>query len=51
MLIAKHYPHHGAVAFRHCGKALWSIFKFLGVEDVAFNQPKSMLYKDENPFA
>ena len=51
VLIAKHYPHHGAVAFRHCGKALWSIFKFLGVEDVAFNQPKSMLYKDENPFA
>ncbi len=51
VLIAKHYPHHGAVAFAHCGKALWSIFKFLGVEDVAFNQPKSMLYKTENPFA
>ena len=51
VLIAKHYPHHGAVAFAHCGKALWSIFKFLGIEDVAFNQPKSMLYKDENPFA
>ena len=51
VLIAKRYPHHGAVAFSHCGKALWSIFKFLGVEDVAFNQPKSMLYKDENPFA
>ena len=51
VLIAKHYPHHGAVAFAHCGKALWSIFQFLGIEDVAFNQPKSMLYKDENPFA
>jgi L-fucose isomerase-like protein len=51
VLIAKHYPHHGAVAFQHCGKALFSVFKFLGVEDVAFNQPKGMLYKDENPFA
>ena len=51
VLVAKHYPHHGAVAFAHCGKALWSIFQFLGVEDIAFNQPKSMLYKTENPFA
>ena len=24
-------------------------FKFLGVEDIAFNQPKGMMYKGENP--
>ena len=51
VLIAKQYPHHGAVAFGHFGKALWSIFQYLGVQDIAFNQPKAMLYPDENPFA
>lgn len=51
VLISKHYPHHGAVAFGHAGKALYTIFDYLGVKDIAFNQPKGMLYKDENPFA
>ena len=51
VLISKHYPHHGAVAFGHVGKALYSIFNYLGVEDIAFNQPKGMLYHDENPYA
>lgn len=51
VLVAKHYPHHGAVAFGHVGKALYTIFDYLGVPDIAFNQPKGMLYKTENPFA
>ena len=51
VLISKHYPHHGAVAFGHVGKALYTIFDYLGVPDIAFNQPKGMLYPDENPFA
>ena len=51
VLVAKHYPHHGAVAFGHYGKQLFEVFKFLGVEDIAFNQPKGMMYKGENPFA
>ena len=51
VLVAKHYPHHGGVAFGHVGKALFAAMKLLGVQDVAFNQPKGMLYKDENPFA
>lgn len=50
VLIAKRYPHHGAVAFGHAGKALYTLFDYLGIEDIAFNQPSSMLYKDENPF-
>ncbi len=50
VLVAKRYPHHGAVAFGHFGKALYTLFDYLGVEDIAFNQPKSMLYKNENPF-
>ena len=51
VLIAKRYPHHGAVAFGHVGKALYTIFDYLGIPDVAFNQPKGMLYNTENPFA
>ncbi|MEG0382925.1 MAG: fucose isomerase [Christensenella sp.] len=50
VLVEKNYPHHGAVAFGHIGKALHSIFSYLGVEDIAFNQPKGMLYPKENPF-
>ncbi len=51
VLIQKRFPHHGAVAFGHHGKALFEVFKFLGVQDIGFNQPKAMLYKTENPFA
>jgi len=51
VLIEKNYPHHGAVAFGHFGKSLFDLFKYLGVSDIGFNQPKHMLYKTENPFA
>lgn len=50
VLIGKRYPHHGGVAFQHSGKVLFAAMKMLGVEDVAFNQPASMLYKGENPY-
>ncbi len=53
VLIEKNFPHHGAVAFGHYGKALYEVFKYIGVdvEEIGFNQPKGMLYKTENPFA
>ena len=51
VLIEGNYPHHGAVAFGHHGKALYNVFRYLGVEDIGFNQPKGMMYKTENPFA
>ena len=50
VLLEKRYPHHGAVAFGHCGKALFEVFRFLGVKDIAYNQPKSLPYPTENPF-
>lgn len=52
VLVEGNYPHHGAVAFGHFGKALYEVFKYVGVEveEIGFNQPKSMLYKTENPF-
>ena len=51
VLVEKRYPHHGAVAFGHYGKALFEVFKYLGVADIAYNQPKSLPYQTENPFA
>ncbi len=53
VLIEKNYPHHGAVAFGDFGKTLYEIFKFLGVpvEDLNYNQPKSLPYPTENPWA
>ncbi len=51
VLIEKNYPHHGAVVFGHFGKILFEVFKYIGVEDLGFNQPSTMLYKGENPFA
>ena len=53
VLIEGGFPHHGAVAFGHVGKTLFEVFKYLGVEPAAigYNQPKSMRYPTENPFA
>ena len=51
VLIEGRFPHHGAVTFSHNGKALFDVFRYLGVQNIGFNQPKGMLYKTENPFA
>jgi L-fucose isomerase-like protein len=51
VLIGKHYPHHGAVVFEHAGKALFTVFDYLGVKDIAYNRPAGRLYDTENPFA
>ena len=51
VLIQKRFPHHGAVAFGHHGKALFEVFKFLGVQDIGYNQPKNLPYPTENPWA
>ena len=53
VLIEGGFPHHGAVAFGHYGKALYEVFKLIGVplEDINYNQPKGVRYPTENPFA
>ncbi len=52
VLVEKNYPHHGAVAFGHYGKAIYEVFKYIGVsvDEINFNQPKGMRYPAENPF-
>ena len=49
-LIQNRFPHHGAVAFSHCGKALFEVFKYLGVRNIDYNRPAGVLYPSENPF-
>ncbi len=49
-LIEHNYPHHGAIAFAHIGKALGAIFRYLGVTDIGFNRPQGNLYPTELPF-
>ncbi len=51
VLIEKRYPHHGAVAFGHYGKAIFNVLRYLGIADIAYNQPKTLPYPTENPFA
>jgi L-fucose isomerase-like protein len=51
VLIEKRYPHHGAVAFSHIGRVLFDAFRFMGIEDIAYNQPKCLPYPTENPWA
>ena len=51
VLIEKRFPHHGAVAFGHYGKALFEVMRYLGVEDISYNRPASLPYPTENPFA
>lgn len=52
VLIEKNYPHHGAVAFGHHGKALFEVFKYIGVPvgEIGYNQPKGVRYPTENPW-
>ena len=50
VLIEKRYPHHGAVVFGHYGKALFEVFRYLGIQDIAYNQPATLPYPTENPF-
>ena len=51
VLIEKRYPHHGAVAFSHCARSLFEVFRYLGVKDISYNQPKGLPYPTENPWA
>ncbi|MCQ2797904.1 MAG: L-fucose/L-arabinose isomerase family protein [Bacilli bacterium] len=50
VLVENGFPHHGAVAFGHHGKALFEVFKYLGAEKIGYNQPKCLPYPTENPF-
>ncbi len=52
VLIEKNFPHHGAVAFGHHARALFEVFKYIGVptEEIGYNQPAGVRYPSENPW-
>ena len=53
VLIEKNYPHHGAVAFGRFGKAIFEVFKYIGVpvDEIDYNHPRQLPYPTENPFS
>lgn len=51
VLIEDGFPHHGAVAFGHYGRALFSVFRYLGAEKIGYNRGAGDRYPSENPFA
>jgi L-fucose isomerase-like protein len=50
VLIGKHFPHHGAVAFEQSGKVLYDAAAMLGLLDISTPLPPSERYPGENPF-
>lgn len=50
VLIGKHFPHHGAVAFSHVGSSFYALLDYLGVKDISYNKKKDDLYNEESPF-
>ena len=38
------------LAFGHYGKAIFEVLSYLGVADIAYNQPANLPYPTENPF-
>ena len=49
VLIEGNYPHHGAVAFGNYGRALFEVFKYIGVEvdEIGYNQPAGVRYDEK----
>ena len=50
VLIEKQFPHHCAVAFKACGRALYDATRMMGVPDIQAPRPAGMPYPSENPF-
>lgn len=52
VLVEKHFPHHGALAFGHFGHAIYEVFKYIGIKpvDIDYNRPVGDFYETENPF-
>ena len=50
VLIGRHFPHHGAVAFSKVGKVLFEAVKLLGADDISVPLDDTLPYEGENPF-
>ena len=50
VLIGRRFPHHTAVGFNKCGRALFDALRMMGVETVHHNRPAELYYPEENPF-
>jgi L-fucose isomerase-like protein len=51
VLVGRRFPHHAAVAFAHCQRALFDALQMLGVAEIHTPLPAHLPYPGENPFA
>ena len=50
IVLEKQYPNHCVVVFGHYGRELYVILRQLGIDEIDFNHPSDMLYKNENVY-
>ena len=50
ILVGQNFPHHGAIAFKKCGKTMYEVLKYLGIDSIGVPLPDGVRYEDENPF-
>ncbi|NIA06083.1 MAG: fucose isomerase [Actinobacteria bacterium] len=50
VLIARHFPHHTAVGFKHCGDTLFDAIRLIGIDNIMTPLPVRTRYPGENPF-
>ncbi len=50
VLLAKHFPHHGALIYGNYSRTLYELFQFMGIPYIGYNQPAAERYPTENPF-
>lgn len=51
VLLEKQFPHHTAMVLNHVGRTLFAACKMLGITDINYPLPASVLYPTENPFS
>jgi len=51
VMLERNFPHHGAIAFNHCGRVLFDALMLADLSDINVPLPKGKLYDTENPFA
>ena len=51
VLIAKHFPHHAAMAFKHAGQIFTNTLRILDIGDISTNLSKVIYHHDEHGFA
>ncbi len=50
VILEKQFPNHCAVLFGHFGEMLTAVLRQLGIDEIDYNHPKEIPYRNENVF-